>query len=163
MMKFKEYVNIPKRKYIAVQYDEMTQDNLRNWCYENGFDLSKGYGGEYQHPVDFDFHTTVFFTTSTHLIENGIFDIGQVFAIPTGMEYLGENKNIPVLKVFSFGIQELRNKFEKQYIMKDQWPQYKPHVSVSYNRENLPDINRVSLPKFQLSATEMKIDDAKEF
>ncbi len=161
MIRFKDYLmEEATTKYVAVQYDEATQRKLRAWAKENGFDLTTKYDGTKQDEKDFDFHTTIFFTTSTHNIPNHrktIAPSGSAKVVDIMM--LGVNNNIPVLKIESPAILRLRKHYEETYGMKDAWPEYKPHVSLSYSSD-LPDMTKVKLPTFELTFNEIKVDDA---
>lgn len=163
MMKFTNYITESmKRKYVAVQYDEDTQVMLRNWCKKNGFNLTTKFDGTEQKEEDFDFHTTIFFTTSEHDMKNGVFDIGEPKkATPVSFELLGENHDIPVLKIDGDDLRSLRKKYE-DIGMKDQWPSWKPHISLSYDRQNVPDVRKMKMPAFPLTFDKLKIDDAAE-
>lgn len=148
----------PTRKYVAVQYDEATQRKLREWAKQNGFDLTKKYDGSAQAEEDFDFHTTIFFTTSEHDIPNHMKTIapgGSSKVVDITM--LGDK--IPVLKIESPMVQRIRKHYEETYGMKDQYPEYIPHVSVSYSKD-LPDMKKVKLPTFELTFNQIKVDDA---
>ena len=72
---------------------------------------------------------------------------------------LGANNDIPVLKIESSMVTRLRNHYADTYDMKDAWPEYKPHVSISYSKD-LPDMKKVKLPTFELTFNEIKVDDA---
>jgi hypothetical protein len=161
MIKFKDFMEkAPTEKYVAVQYDAATQRKLRAWAKENGFDLTAKYDGTKQDEEDFDFHTTIFFTTSKHDLPNHIKAIAPSgTAKVVDIMMLGVNNDIPVLKIESPMIARLRNHYADVYDMKDAWPEYKPHVSVSYSKD-LPDMKKVKLPTFELTFNEIKVDDA---
>lgn len=159
MKTFKEYImEQATTKYVAVQYDEATQRRLRDWAKKNGFDLTVKYDGSPQKEEDFDFHTTIFFTTSVHDIPNHVKTIapgGEAKVVDITM--LGDR--IPVLKVESPMIARLRKHYEEVYGMKDQYPEYIAHVSLSYSKK-LPDMSNLKLPDFPLTFNQVKIDDA---
>jgi hypothetical protein len=161
MISFRDFMEkAPVEKYVAVQYDAATQRKLRAWAKENGFDLTKKYDGSDQSEEDFDFHTTIFFTTSKHDIPNHkkvIAPAGTAKVVDIIM--LGANNDIPVLKIESSMVTRLRNHYADTYDMKDAWPEYKPHVSISYSKD-LPDMKKVKLPTFELTFNEIKVDDA---
>ena len=148
-------------KYIAVQYNEATQKKLREWAKKNGFDLTVNYDGTSQPEEDFDFHTTIFFTTSKHDLKSEVMNLDEPgTAKVVDIMMLGVNNNIPVLKVESLDIYGIRKYYENQHGMKDAWPEYKPHVSLSYSTD-LPDMSKVKPPKFQLVFDKIKIADAQ--
>lgn len=163
MIGFKMFISEEKsKKYVAVQYDNDTQKKLRAWAKENGFDLTAKYDGEKQREEDFDFHTTIFFSTTEHDLANGKSKTsGSAKVVDILM--LGVNNDIPVLKIESDSIWNIRKYFADKYGMKDAWDEYKPHVSVSYSKDNLPEMSKVKLPDFDLTFNELKVDDAKEF
>jgi len=150
-----------EKKYIAVQYSAETQRKMRDWCKVNGFPLIVGFGGETQDESDFDFHTTIFFSTSKHVIANQTMKTVPQIVRPVGFELLGPENDIPVLKVESEGIAFLRKTYETKFNMKDAWPEYKPHISLSYARSK--DYQVAELPSFDLIYDEIKIATAKEF
>lgn len=165
MIGFKQFMEErkPKRKYVAVQYDVTTQRKLREWAKENGFDLTTRYDGTSQSEEDFDFHTTIFYTTSEHDIPNHKKVIAPSgVAKVTGITMLGHNKDIPVLEIHSPMVLRMRRHYADVHGMKDEWPEYTPHVSVSYSK-NLPDISKVKLPTFDLTFNEIKIEDGNDF
>jgi hypothetical protein len=147
-----------KRKYVAIVYDQETQDKLRTYCYANGFDITQDYDGNYQNPEEFNFHTTIFYTTSKHNIENKEVTLEIPKSVePISFEMLGHNKDIPVIKVMSDDIAELRKYYETEYGMKDEWPDWKPHLSLSYSGMEMPD--NIELPEFSLVYDKIVIDD----
>jgi len=147
------------RKYIAIVYDDETQEMLREWAIENGFDLTKTYSGNDQRPEDFEFHTTVFYSVNESDIKNGVTpSFGEAKA--KGFKLLGEDNDIPVLQVDSADIAVLRRTFEHMGL-EDQWPNYIPHISLSYVRKNY-DLSGMKLPEFRMKFGRLKIEDIKE-
>lgn len=165
MLNFSNYLieQTAKKKYVAVQYDNETQRKLRAWAKENGFDLTVNYDGGPQEEEDFDFHTTIFYSETKHDMDNtGIALVPAGDAKVVDIMMLGVYNDIPVLKIESSAIQSIRKYFEDEFGMKDKWPEYKPHVSISYSK-NLPDMTKVKLPTFPLKFNRIEINDAKEF
>jgi 2'-5' RNA ligase len=161
MKTFKQFIEekTTSRKYVAVVYDAETQQKLRGWCEENGFDLTKSYSGNDQAPEDFEFHTTVFYSENESNIENGIISIdGEVRA--TGFKLLGEDNDIPVLVITSPDLVALRKEF-KSMGLKDKWPTYVPHISLSYVRKDY-DLSGMKVPDFRMNFGELKIEDIDE-
>lgn len=148
-------------KFVCIVYDDVTQKNLRKWCMDNGLDLTKTYGGNSQKPEDFEFHTTIFFSTTKHQMENSISNLTTPSAVePVKFELLGKEKNIPVLKVSSKRLNSIRQHFKDVFEMDDEWPTYKPHISLTYNRDISVDINKLQLPSFELTFDKLKVDTA---
>jgi 2'-5' RNA ligase len=159
MKTLKEFIS--SKKYISVQYDVKSQRKLRNWAEENGFDLSIDYNGNEQDPKDFDFHTTIFYTTNEVKLRNKSIQLDPTDVTITGIKFLGENEDIPVLTVsVSGGIKDLRQYYE-DLGLEDQWPTYQPHISVSYAKQ-LMDIKKIKLPTFRPVFDRVVIKDIEE-
>jgi hypothetical protein len=163
MKTFKEHMkeNSDKsRKYVAVVYDQETQRKLREWCEKNGFDLTKKYNGEDQSSKDFDFHTTVFYSVNDVSMKNRVLPLSHGEAFPQAFKLLGENKDIPVLVVSSSDLNDLRDFYENEGL-EDRWPDYVPHISLSYARKDY-DLTGLKLPDFRMRFGELKIEDISE-
>lgn len=159
MKTLKEFLT--RRKYVAVQYDDESQKKLRNWAQENGFDLSVKYNGDEQDPNDFDFHTTIFYSTNEVDLRNRSIKTPPTGVIITGMKFLGENEDIPVLTVsVSGGIKDLRQQYE-DLGLEDEWPTYQPHISVSYAKKPM-DTNKIKLPTFRPKYDRVVIKDIED-
>jgi 2'-5' RNA ligase len=144
-------------KYVAVVYDDASQKRLRDWATKSGFNLGLDFNQEKQDPKDFDFHTTVFYTTSLHDTPNQTFNAAIDDVEFVGFELLGPDKNIPVILIQSPSISKLRAKFEAMGF-KDQWDSYKPHISLSYDRgADYSFVQNLELPKFKISAVSGEI------
>ena len=130
-----------EKKYVEIQYDALSQRYLREFCKDNGFDLSIKFNGEYQDPVEFDFHSTVWFTTSEHTGRNASFDIAMQDFEAVQFSLFGEEENILVLEISSDDLVATREMFGEKLGMQDEWPDYKPHITLSYSfTGDLPDI-----------------------
>jgi len=148
------------RKYVAITYDDKTQEKLRDWCAENRFDLSKSYNGEDQDPSDFEFHTTVFYSENEINMENQVLPLTHGEAFPVKFKLIGENKDIPVLLVSSSDLNDIRDEYERRGLQ-DKWPDFLPHVSLSYVRKDY-DLKGLKLPEFRMKFGELKIEDIDE-
>lgn len=143
-----------ERKYIEIQYNTATQQFLRGYCEDNGFDLGFDFNGKPADPNNFNFHSTVWFTTSKHQLENKTFKYNDVVS-PVGFNLFGEDKNVLVLEIKSVKLNTVRYHYAKTYNMKDEWPDFKPHITLTYKYEGeLPDI---ALPDQNLVADILKI------
>lgn len=166
MKNLREYIEEQKtlsRKYIAIIYDDETQKKLRKWCQDNGFDLTKSYSGNDQKAEDFQFHTTVIYSTNKSLLENNPHaSIEKTPVYPKDFKLLDENHDIPVLRLnYSEEIRNLRSYYEGLGL-KDAWPDYKPHISLSYVRDPNYDLKKLRLPTFTMTFEALKIEDIKE-
>lgn len=159
-------------KYIEVVYDEPTQVRLAAYCEENGFDCTQTWSGRRVEPEQFGFHTTLWWTTTKHGISNKSKSIQPFRVEPVGFDLFGPKRNILVMLVRGGdyidrpmrdpeydALLNLRNGFGNTYKMQDGWPDYKPHISLSYVHEG--DIPDVPLPDFEMVADVMNIDSQR--
>lgn len=159
MKTLKEFM--AKRKYLAVVYDDESQKKLREWATSNGFNLSVNYNDAEQDPEDFEFHTTIFYTTNEVRLRNEGARFDPTAVDITGIKFLGENEDIPVLTISSSGgIINLR-KYYEDLGLEDQWPSYQPHISLSYAKEKI-DTKNIKLPNFRPKFDKIKIRDIEE-
>lgn len=144
-------------KYVRIEYDEATQIKLREWAIAQGFDLTIKWSGSKQPVEAFNFHTTIFWTTSLHdYIDETIGYTWPQSAKAVGFELL-DNETVAVLKVEGDNLISTRDVMV-MYGMKDDWPSFLPHVSVSYAKDHPTD---VTLPNFPLVYDKLIISDAK--
>lgn len=167
MKTLKDYLREDKslpftKKYISVIYNDETQENLRNYCKKYGFDLSKNYHGEDQAVRSFKFHTTIFYSTTSHKLKNkkSYYTPSEVY--PESFDLFGDDKDVPVLLLKSEALDNIRMYYKETHQMNDEWPDYKPHISLSYSRFNIPDIHSIPLPDFDLIFDKIKIEDLEE-
>jgi len=160
MKTFYEFLRPKARKFVGLFFTPESQNELRDWAVENGFDLTKSYSGLDQSVDDFDFHTTIFFTTSEHDTPTGILEIEPFELKFNKFELLGKDRNIPVLKIDTDNVplMRLRKRFE-ELGYKDEWPEYKPHISLSYNYNGTPNLSRLELPNMRVIANSIRISD----
>jgi hypothetical protein len=166
MKTFKDYLReqeLPNEtKYIALICDEATQKNLRNYCKENNFNLEKSHDEQDQSPEDFEFHTTIFFTNSLHKLENKEEPVNpKITAKSVKLEVFGSNNDVPVLKISGSAISEMRKYYENTYNMTDEWPDFKPHISLSYDRKPY-NVDDIELPTFPLVFDKLVIRSGEE-
>lgn len=152
------------KKYVAIIYDDATQNNLRKWATQSGFDLGYGYGGEPKDPSEYEFHTTVFYTSNDvdHKEQEPGYNLIETHEVrPVAFDTLGMEKNIPVIKVEPTGaLGMLRKKYEALGYQ-DQWDNYVPHISLSYARKPV-DLSLRKLPTFPLTFSYVKVEDLME-
>ena len=149
-------------KYVAVHYDEKTQRNLRAWCKENNFNLTYKYDKTRIPPSKFVFHTTIVY--STNQFENdmdGEYET-EFYVYPLFFETLGVDRVIPVLRVASSELSEVRNLFCGNLCMKDKWDIWKAHISLSYAPDLSKDcIKNLTLPTFPLVVNKIVVKNAE--
>jgi len=166
MKTFKDYLRErqleEKSKFIAIIYDGATQTKLQKFCQEHGFDITQNYDGDQIAPTLFEFHTTIFFTTTKHRLENSEKNIEPNTVNPVKYEMLGQDRDIPVLKVDGDDIHKIRDHFSEEHGMRDAWPDWKPHISLSYVRGDYPNIDSIPLPDFELVFDKIVIRNGDE-
>lgn len=160
MLSFKNYINKVKKKYVSLHFDNRSEELLRKYAVENGFDITKSFSGKDIDEKDFHFHTTVFFTSNRMMFENGEYKLDSPIMLGfSDIELLGKEKNIPVLRIkMNRELDAVRKNFEEMGF-RDEWPSYKPHVSLSYNRNDEHNIHKIKLPTFRVAATKIVIED----
>jgi len=153
---FKEYLSKFNRKFVGITFTSESQKLLTEYAKSNGFDLSENYNNE---PIKtFEFHTTIFYTTSEHNITNGVFTLEPFEVSFDSFGLLGKENNIPVIKLNVTNLVKIRNRFENLG-MKDEWPAFVPHITLSYNWDGTPKIKDLELPKFKIIAEKITIED----
>lgn len=148
MFNFSGFMDKSARKYISLKYNNETQNKLRRWAVWNGFDLTKTFKGGEQPEESFDFHTTIFYTTTRHVLPTGVIEVKPKSVRATGFKMLGKEEDVPVLSLGLDTIGPIRKHYEEMGL-KDEWPYYQPHVSLSYAKQN-PSPVPMELPQFDL-------------
>lgn len=123
-----------ERKYIEVQYNDETQSQLRAFCERHGFDLGVRFDKTRQDPEDFDFHSTIWFTTTEHQMNN-VSQFVNVEAYPKNFTLFGDDQNILVIELDSEDLHAMREEIGAEFEMKDMYPDYRPHITVCYAYE----------------------------
>jgi hypothetical protein len=155
MIPFSQF-ELPTKKYVALNFTEQSSLLLRAWCEYNKFDLSKSYSGENIHPEDFGFHITVFYTNNEIRFKDINSEFEPVSISCSGMDLFGLEKNVPVLKIAMNEQLLVCRKFFEAAGFRDNWNEWKPHVSVSYASAS---IDGVEVPKFPLYVNKIIIED----
>lgn len=148
------------KKYIEVQYTPVTQGYLREYCHTNGFDLTTKFNGTTQEPDDFDFHSTVWFTSNAVVMQNESREILIDDVIPKNFAMFGPDKDILVLEIDSEKLTAIRETFGDEYALEDEWPDFAAHITLSYSHAG--ELPTVDLPDGdELIATTLNIKTQK--
>jgi hypothetical protein len=148
------------KKYIEVQYSDVTQGYLREYCLDNEFDLSTRFNGDDQPVQAFDFHTTVWYTSNSVVMPNYSQDIDINDIEPKGFALFGPDENILVLEIDSEQIRSIRDKLGDEYGLEDEWPDYRAHITLSYSFSG--ELPTVDLPDGTiLAATTLNVKPQK--
>lgn len=162
--------DLKEKKYIEIVYTLETQSQLMKYCQEHDFDNTVSSSQKSITPRQFEFHSTIWYTTTTHSLKNNQYQIDEFEVIPIGFELFGPTNNILVLRIEGKGLisdplsgtdtlLKLRTMFGDAYDMDDEWPDYKPHITLSYNHQG--DIPDIELPSFPMTANLLRIKTAK--
>ena len=154
MEKFKDHVKNYKKKYVALYFDKESNDRLRDYARTNYFDISYGYDGSSIEEEAFEFHTTVFYKSNEINLKNGNHEITPIEASFKQLKLLGPDHDIPVIEL-NGEFKTVRESFEIMGL-KDKWPNWIPHVTLSYKYNN---INNKPLPNFKVRATHIIVRD----
>lgn len=158
IMSFKSFLQDYGKKYIALQVSAGSSAKLTAWAKRLGFDLSIGFN---EQPITkFNFHTTVFFSDNETYLRNGLFPIQAIELVPTGWKILGENTPVLLLQKTD-QLTNLRRIYENMGLY-DKWPEWIPHISVSYNWNGKPATTKLGLPDFKITADSIKVENQKE-
>jgi hypothetical protein len=116
----------------------------------NGFNITSSFSGEKIDAAKFDFHITVFYSDNKKYVANGSFPIEPIPLKFKKMELLGAEKNVPTILIDKTNeLVNIRKLYETTGL-KDSWPEWKPHLSVSYSYSGKPVIADVKLPDFEV-------------
>ena len=158
MITFLEYKENLAKKYVCLTFTDETNAKLRQYALDNGFNLTVSYDDKPQKAEDFDFHITVFYTSS----EADAKDVGTVDLEPfevkiSGFELLGDENDVPVLLVQR---DKILNTIRKEFVFigyEDKWPDWKPHISLSYQRKQYAKPKK--LPNFPIMVNKLSIEN----
>jgi hypothetical protein len=162
MLKFSDYLNTFKKKFVCIYFDETTNKNLYEYATNAGFDISHDYQGNKIDPKSFDFHVTIFYTSNTCNIKNMKIKVdSNVKSKVLGIRLLGENEDIPVLRLDN-EFKVFRDTFE-ELGLKDNWPEWLPHVSLSYKYDKETKIaDGLIVPDFDIIPSHIMIKDQND-
>jgi hypothetical protein len=134
---------------------------MREWCIASGFNITTSFAGEEIDPDEFDFHITVFYSDNKKYVANGTFPIDPIELKFQRFELLGQEKNVPTILIDKTN--ELVNirKIYETTGLKDSWPEWKPHLSVSYSYKGKPVLSKVSLPDFKVTVDTIVVKNQK--
>lgn len=149
----------PSVKFVQAVYDFETQERLRNWVLEEGFTLNLNFGGD---EVGFgDFHTTIMYSTNPSSFPNGLYTAPHFTAEIIELKALGKNEETPTGLIRSDSLENLHEYFKVGFGMTPSFPDYLPHVSLSYD-EAYPELGQVNLPNFKLTGFVIEVKNTKD-
>lgn len=138
----------PGRRIISLEVNWETQNALREWAQAAGFDLGWSFDGWPQASDYFDFHLTVIASTNKLDLPLGSRRIDKHELRATGFEVLGDNT--PTLRIEADDWLKNMREFALSLGIDPTYPEFKPHVSLSYRWSGTPALETLPLPPFPL-------------
>lgn len=162
MVSFKNFRLNSSRKAVLFCLSDDSQQQMSDWAITHGFDLTSKFDGSYQKPEDFDFHITVICSTNEVYVQNTCKTIPPLEVKLAQFDLLGKEHDVPVICTeISPEMQAHRALYTQLYGLHDKWPEWKTHISLSYNYHKNPDLSSLPLPEFPVIIDKIKITDYK--
>lgn len=137
------------RRVIALYADFDTQQALREWAEAQGFDLGWSFDGWPQESRSFDFHVTLVASENAIALEPSGRWVDTVELTPNGFKVMGDNT--PALAIEpNDTLNAMREFFVKSFGIKPTYPDFSPHVSLSYKWNGSPSIDGLPPPPIAL-------------
>lgn len=141
------------RRVIVLRASWETQEKLREWAKEAGFDLAWSYSGWPQSSWSFDFHVTLVASANQVRIPDEVRIVDPLTVEAVGYDVLGQDRKVPVLKLEpNKTLIAMREFFITAYGVEPTFADFKPHISLSYKWDGEPDIvqSMPAMPAFPL-------------
>lgn len=142
--------------------NQLTQENLKTWAFRNGFDLTKNFAGETISPDEFMFHCTVIYskTPPSKRLPRNEYQVPRFALSVENLTMIGPDNCYPCFTIAKTNeVMQIREEIES-YGLTDPWPEYKPHMTLSYAKESVvPDFFRLTLPQFPIIVDTVKVTD----
>lgn len=140
------------RRVMSLHADQQTQERMLAWAQDAGFDLGWNYDGWPIAEDCFRFHVTLLATENEVEVEDRWQSIGPLTVAATGFEVLGADRRVPVLRLADNAkLSAMRQFFIDAFGAVPTYPEFTPHVTLSYKWPGAPDISRLQLPTFPLT------------
>lgn len=160
MLKFSEFKKNLSRQYVSLRLSKESNDKMTQWCRDKGFDLTVDHDGDPK--TKNDFHCTIFYSENQVALKPGMHPITAIKLVPKGFEWFGEEKNMPVM---TFHITDELGMLRDVYVttgLKDKWPEWKPHVTLSYQTDKKVDVEKLEKPEFSIYGDRIEIRAIKD-
>ena len=141
------------RKFACVYFDDLTNQRLLKYCHENGIDMSKN-----DKHGKFFFHVTLMYSENSIEFPEIDFKVKPFTVHIEKFELFGEKQDCLVMKLMrTKELVELRDVIERTGL-RDKWPEYKPHMTLSYACSDPKMLTKLRYPTFPLTVTGVKIN-----
>lgn len=146
------------RKVIVLLASSETNAGMRAWAQARGFDLARDYDGNPRPADRFDFHVTLVASANEVFVPETQHVIRPIGIDPEGFDVLGVDRKVPVLKMVpSARLAAMRAFFVDVYGIEPTFAEYRPHVSLSYSWDGLPDLEGLELPDMPLVFDQLRV------
>lgn len=146
------------RKVVCLCADHDTQNMLRAFAIDAGFNIATDYDGNPRNADAFDFHVTLVASANEVGLADTQHMIKPVTAQAIGFDVLGVDRRVPVLKLAaSDRLSAMRAHFVDTYGIEPTFAEYKPHVSLAYAWDGKPALEDLALPERPLVFNQLKI------
>lgn len=138
-----------KTHFVCLNPTSRTQRRLRQYCLDNKIDISNNHKGQPIDPMKYHFHITIAYSQSpikTNIENNGQYKIEPVIVEFDGFEYLGENEDIPVMRVRSRDLNTIYDFFIDIVGYDSKFSNYKPHISLGYQNFGVFSLPKPNFP-----------------
>lgn len=129
-----------KINYVAVKFAPETVANLKEYCRKHGFKMSD------------EFHTTIIYSRETSpCFVSRLYKVNSFKLYPKKFEIFDNNTPVLLLEQ-NAGLNRLYEFYQTIFGLKSKWPDYKPHISLSYDYEgSKEDLLLTPLPDFDIT------------
>lgn len=139
------------RRVVTLRTSWETQDALRTWAIEQGFDLGWDYDGWPQASSWFDFHVTIVASKNAVSVPVEYRQIDALTVEPQDFVELGADRRVPALRLKSHDkLRLMREFFVSTFGVEPTFEEFVPHVSLSYRWDGEPVIETLPLPPFPI-------------
>lgn len=151
------------RKFVTVDFTKETNQKLIQYCLDNRLDLITQFDkSKLKNPMDFWFHVTLIYSNNypNIIMNNGTYELPSFNLMVDNFGVLGPKKDCLVLLLKrSEELDQLRYCLEKDYGLLNDYMDWIPHVTLTYNYEGeFPK----KLPDFSLEVNKLTIKNILE-
>lgn len=151
------------RKVVVLLADAATQAAMAAWCTANGFDLGASFGGEPRDPAAFEFHLTLFATVGPSDLPDMAHGIDPIAVEPMGFDAFGAEQDTPVMLTWSsLRLEDMRAVMLDCAAADPTYPDFRPHVSLSYAWDGTPDLDSLVVPDMPLVFDRVEVRTLKD-
>lgn len=146
------------RKVVCLIATHDTDNWLRLWAQQQGFNLNTDYDGNPRPSDSFDFHVTLVCSANEVAVPETQHVISPITLQATGYDVLGADRRVPVMKLAATPhLLVMREFFVATYGIEPTFADYKPHVSMSYAWGGEPALDELALPDLALTFDQLRV------